>query len=345
MRPGALVQQAVEEKRLVVEGKAQNAVFVPRGGKFAHAEIRLHPVFANAYRDVVQMRVSGAPGPKARQRQHRLPPGNGFYFGHGLPAALHRHLYRQPIAACLHRQRHQRIVILRGDADVLHIVLRHTFHPHRFPDAALRCVKQRGILAFFLQLLFAARVRQVLGRVLHAQGQHIAARRKVRRNVKGKRQVAALVAAQQGTVPKYLAFLVHRAKVQQHAALAKAGRKANFFAVMQVFTRLHNMPHPRKQCFGRVRHQNFAVPVVGVFGFGNGVLPRAIEIEVTVTYQVGPWVLLQNVIFLHGFAPLGHQLNHKFHFTCFIMCKLPARLTAGLVGCAALLQPNFLQCL
>ena len=86
-----------------------------------------------------------------------------------------------------------RTLVIEGrDLDPLDIGFRHTLHPDRLPDPALRCIEQGTEYPLFRELLLASRMRALLRLVRDTKRQLIFLLQCIC-HIKRERQIAALV--------------------------------------------------------------------------------------------------------------------------------------------------------
>ena len=264
LRPVALIQQAVEQDRLVVQAEAQHAPCVRCAAPLAQGKVAVHgvelllPSLRGAHGQVIQKRGIRAPRKEMFLRdvqRHLAVPvrfvaapvlGNGH-----APGAHHRPQVRRTAGRRgMHFHGHGAGIIVRRNGERLDVIFRHALQPDRLPDAALRRVEHPT----GLQSLLAPRLCAAAGGVLHRHPQAVAACAvELRGNIQRKGPVAAPVTAHQMAVHLHSAGIVHCAEMQQHPAARPGGRR-KISVVVQPLPGLQCAPHPRGAALRRVGH-------------------------------------------------------------------------------------------
>ena len=264
LRPVALIQQAVEQDRLVVQAEAQHALFVRCAAPLAQGKVAVHGVellflsLRGAHGQVVQKGRVRAPRKEMllrnMQRHRAVLAGliTAPVLGNGhAPGAHHRPQVRRA-AGCkgMGFHGHGAGIIVRRNGERLDVIFRHALQPDRLPDAALRRVEHPA----GLQSLLTPRLCTVAGGVLHRHPQAVAACAvELRGDIQRKGPVAAPVAAHQMAVHLHGAGVVHCAEMQQHPAARPGGRR-KISVVVQPLPGLQCAPHPGGAALRRVGH-------------------------------------------------------------------------------------------
>ena len=264
LRPVALIQQTVEQDRLVVQAEAQHAPCVRCAAPLAQGKVAVHGVellflsLRGAHGQVVQKGCVRAPREEILVRnmqRHRavlvgLIAAPVLGNGHA-PGAHHRPQVRRA-AGCrgMHFHGHGAGIVVRRNSERLDVIFRHALQPDRLPDAALRRVEHPA----GLQGLLAPRLCAVAGGVLHRHPQAVAAGAvELRGDIQRKGPVAAPVTAHQMAVHLHSAGVVHRAEMQQHPSARPGGRR-KVPVVVQPLPGLQCAPHPGGAALRRVGH-------------------------------------------------------------------------------------------
>ena len=214
VRIEALVQHQPLEHGLAVDQEA-----LPVQPDFPHAEIAVHPVFLEGKLQVIQ--PSGARFPEVqlgqRQFQDSVPRHSlylclaaDFAFIKGFGAQSSRSL-----GHCVDGQE-----ALRDVGIIKHLFdmgLGEELQPYGLPDS-----RGPGVIAaagVVVAALFSLALRAAAVVVRHIQGQHVLPLSGILGDVKGERDISALVAP--GLLPVYpeMALVIHRAEVQAHDSL------------------------------------------------------------------------------------------------------------------------------
>ena len=264
LRPVALIQQAVEQDRLVVQAKAQHAPCVRCTAPLAQGKVAVHGVelfflsLRGAHGQVVQKGRVRAPWEEilVRNMQRHFTVLAGLIaapvLGNGhTPGAHHRPQVRRTAGRRgMYFHSHGAGIVVRRNGERLDVIFRHALQPDGLPDAALGGIEHPA----GLQSLLAPRLCAVAGGVLHRHPQAVAAGAvELRGNIQRKGPVAAPVAAHQMAVHLHGAGVVHCAEMQQHPAAHPGGRR-KVPMIVQPLPGLQCAPHPGGAALRRVGH-------------------------------------------------------------------------------------------
>ena len=309
LRPVALVQNAVEEHRLVVHEETQDALAVAIHAELAHAEVGVHSVSAVGGLQIVQVGGIGSPGLALAQGDDLILVDSHFCFSHH--AAFVQDADLGGAGAVGEDMDADSLLVEQGrDLDLLDVVSGNAFQPDGLPDAALGGVEQGTPLAGAVQLLLAAGMGLLFGGILNGQGQNVFAVIQICGDVEGEGIVAALVAADFCAVDENGTFLIDSAKVQDDAILLETFGQGKDLAVVQVVRRLNDLLNTGQQGFGRVGNQNGAVVTVSGGSLVDAVFPVAVQIQETVTNHAGTGIFGQSVLRRDFLCPSAFQLDH-----------------------------------
>ena len=307
LRPVALIQQAVEQQRFVVQAEAQHAPCIRCTAPLAQGKVAVHGIelfflsLRGAHGHIVQKGRIRTPRKEMLVRnmqRHRAvlvciiaAPvlGDRYTPGPHHGPQVHRAAGRRGMGLYGHGAG----IVVRQHGQGLDVILRHTLQPDGLPDAALGRVEHPT----GLQSLLAPRLGAMAGRILHCHPQAVAAGAvELGGDIQRKGPVAAPVAPYQMAVHLHGAGVVHRAEVQQHPA-ARPGRRRKKAVVVQPLSGLQGAPHPGGTALRRIGHQDLPIPGCrALCRGGDGVLPQAVEILVAVPP--------------HGRAGIFHQRVH-----------------------------------
>ena len=214
-----------------------------------------------------------------------------------LPAEMR---VRVLISHNLRRNINSRTVEIGRYAKILDVRLRHRLKPHGLPDAALRGIPYAAAAG----LLLAAAVEAAVGIVRDADGyEHTAVLYGVG-DVRREWQVAADMAHDLHRVHPYRRALVDRAEVQNDALARKLLRQRDVAPVPEVLPGLQTAVHARQLAFRRERDDYLSFKLLGMpRRGGDGVLPRAVEVQPEAARKLRARVFRQRHIQINFVSP------------------------------------------
>ena len=288
--PVALIEQAVMEVRLVIQKQARHAVLVLFDRELAHGKVALHLILAAGDAEAVELRMLRRPRLEIRHRDARRQQIR-------LPAEMR---VRVLISHNLRRNINSRTVEIGRYAKILDVRLRHRLKPHGLPDAALRGIPYAAAAG----LLLAAAVEAAVGIVRDADGdEHTAVLYGVG-DVRREWQVAADMAHDLHRVHPYRRALVDRAEVQNDALARKLLRQRDVAPVPEVLPGLQTAVHARQLAFRRERDDYLSFKLLGMpRRGGDGVLPRAVEVQPEAARKLWARVFRQRHIQINFVSP------------------------------------------
>ena len=288
--PVALIEQAVMEVRLVIQKQARHAVLVLFDRELAHGKIALHLVLAAGDAKAVELRMLRRPRLEIRHRNARRQQVR-------LPAEMR---VRVLISHNLRRNINSRAVEIGRYAQIPDVRLRHRLKPHGLPYAALRGVPYAAAAG----LLLAAAVEAAVGIVRDADGDEQTPVLYGVGDVRRERQVAADMAHDLRRVYPYRRALVDRTEVQNNALPCELLRQRDVAPVPEVFPCLQATVHARQLALRRERDDYLSFKLLGMpRRGGDGVLPRAVEVQPEAARKLWARVFRQRHIQINFVSP------------------------------------------
>ena len=306
--PVALVKKAMLEIGLIVQSQ-HLAALVLHDGELAHAEIALHMVAAeNIDLQRIEEGILRTPGTEMFLANQR-PAGAVILcpvLGNALAVLTNHHMCPDGVGG-MDLPQQLAVIKIRSQLDGGNVVVRHTFHPHRLPDAALGSVPNAATVI----ALLAVGVGTAVGLVGDGHGQAVLAVHQRLGDIKGEGQIAALMAAHFGVVDQHAAALIHRAEVEDHPVLPESLRQGEGALIPQRFAALELEVAAGEETLGREGHHDSAGVIFGILlAVLHGVIPDAIQIEVALTLELRPGIFRQGAAFVQIFAPGGVKVSH-----------------------------------
>ena len=278
--PPALVERAVLEERLVVEGHPEYTVLVGGDPDLAHRAVAADAVHGLAVLDqadfqVVEVGIVRRPETGALQRQFGLLAGDGA--GRGDPfSALEQGYFHQALAGPFGQHAETAGVEVGRDAQAGDVLLGDRLQPDRLPDARDGGVPDAAGVADLLAAGLEARV----GAVPDLDGQGILARNEGVGDIEGEGRVAAGVAARFDVVDPDVGLPVDGAEVQEHAAAFPRLGDGEGAAVPQVFVGPDGAADPGETRFNAEGDEDAAVGLAeGTAERKHGIVPQTVEVH------------------------------------------------------------------
>ena len=116
--------------------------------------------------------------------------------------------------------------------------------------------------------------------------------------------------AEQDSVERYPAFLIHSAEMQQHPLLPEAVRKPEIFPVMEILPWSQYLSGAGEVRFRREGNQNPAVIPRCIRRCADAVIPFPVQIQITVSHKIRAGIFLPYILPVRNTAPPGPQLLH-----------------------------------
>ena len=218
--PVTLIQQAMEEIRFTIETQAGG---IPDFSNLqgANCKVRIHPIFFGFQRKFIQIGVFRTP----KVWIFRCDGDRTIFHGETTQ------VFDMELTIQFRLDRNGDGIPTIFDVQLLDILLRYAFQPHRLPNARYRCVPHTATL--FRRDLLAVGIGLILQIVHAANAEPVTAIGQRIGDVQSKGFITALMAAHGLTVEKHVRALICRADVQQHSAPVEAFRQGKTAGIIQ----------------------------------------------------------------------------------------------------------------
>ena len=290
----SLVQDAVVEIGLVVQPETGDALLVFPDAELPHPEIGGDRVGEEPvgirYLDgqIIEVRGFGGPEFRVLHRQCQRRAGRAFCLRDERVAVFDGDFDGGGLAC--DRDRHFLFVDVRHDEQVFDIAFADALHPHGAPDAGLARIPDVPRL----RDLFAPGDVRLVRRVQDFQLQCVLADVDDVGHVEGEGEEAAPVIAERFTVEGDFTPVVDRGEVQEGDLLREGGRDLKDLPIIKGVRLAHPLFHAGE---GRLRGEGDEdAPLIAGEGFAlrqDGIVPGPIEVEITVSGKLRPWIFLQ----------------------------------------------------
>ena len=302
------------EVRFVVEPEAGDAVFIFADGELSHAEVRGDGIGDESVRvdggdaQVVEVRRLRRPQLRTLHRdgQRCIRFAFGFFDD---PAVLH-HFDGNSGGVRRDGDGHGFGVDVRHDVQVLHIAFAHALEPHGAPDAGLSRVPD---VPRFRDLFPSGDVRRVR-RIEYLERQHVFAFVQTVGDIEGEGEEASFMGAKALPVETDFTVVVDCREVQERDVAEELPFHTELFLIVERVLRRDRLFHTGQLCLGREGDKDVALVVLELRELRqDGILPRAVEAQVTVTLHLRTRILRQRHD-VNVFRIFGIEFHCHFSF-------------------------------
>ena len=286
----------------VIQEQPGHALLVLLHGELAHGKIALHQILPAGDGEAVELGVLRAPGFKVRHRDE----------GREQVALTVKLGISQLISHNLRRDFHSGAVEIRDNEKILDVRLRHGFHPHGLPDAALGRIPDAAPLG----ALFAPGEAAFLRIISNTDNDVRSAVFDQVGDIQGKGQIAAHMAAGLPVIDPDGGRLVHGAEMEQQPLAAELGRNQHLPVIPETFPAFQTAAYAGQLRLRGEGHKDAALIFRRLPGAGSdGIVPGAVQI-----HPVGPGHLRPG-IFRQGLIPIDLIRPGCFHLRTGRPCR------------------------